>query len=173
MPPNRPIHNRRTLSDDESPAPLRIEVAWRPRNSWRAIRLLHCVAEHTLCSEDFVTGYLSVAVVGATAMATLHRRFFSRSGPTDVLAFDLGTDRRRGHIDGEVIVCSDVARRYAARRSRSLQAARAELALYVIHGILHLAGYDDGTPGGFRRMHAREDQLLSELGLGPVFGRGA
>lgn len=129
-------------------------------------------AEHSLRAEGFATGRLSIAVVGATAMATLHRRFLGRTGPTDVLAFDLGTDRRRGWIDGEVIVCADVARRRAAVRGRSLQAARAELALYVVHGVLHLAGYDDRTTAGFCRMHAREDHLLSELGLGAVFGAG-
>jgi probable rRNA maturation factor len=148
------------------------EVHWQPRNSWRAVPLLHRVAAHALRAEGFTTGRLSVAVVGATAMATLHQRFLGQPGPTDVLSFDLGTDRRRGHVEGEVIVCADVARRRAARRSRSLQAARAELALYVVHGILHLAGYDDKTAAGFRGMHAREDQILSGLGLGSVFRSG-
>ncbi len=148
------------------------EVHWQPRNSWRAVPLLHRVAAHTLQAEGFTSGRLSVAVVGASAMATLHRRVLGQPGPTDALSFDLGTDHPRGHVEGEVVVCADVARRRAARRGRSLQAARAELALYVVHGILHLAGYDDKTPAGFRRMHGREDQILSELGLGTVFRSG-
>jgi probable rRNA maturation factor len=152
---------------------LVIDVAWRPRNSWRAVPLLRRVAEYTLSAEGFTTGRLSVAVVGATAMATLHRRFLGLPGPTDVLAFNFSTDRRRGHIDGEVVVCTDVARRRAAVRGRSLQAARGELALYLVHGILHLAGYDDRTQSGFLRMHAREDELLAELGLGAVYRAGA
>ncbi|MFQ5806293.1 MAG: rRNA maturation RNase YbeY [Phycisphaerae bacterium] len=150
-----------------------IEVAWQPRNSWRAVSLLRRVAEHTLRAEGFTTGRLSVAVVGATAMVMLHRRFLGLPGPTDVLSFNFETDRRRGHLEGESVVCPDVARRRAAVWSRSLQAARAELALYLVHGILHLAGYDDHTARGFRRMHMREDELLSELGLGPVFRVGA
>ncbi len=148
------------------------EVNWQPRNSWRAVSLLHRVAAYTASAEGFTLGRLSIAVVGATAMATLHRRFLGHAGPTDVLTFDLETDRRRGYLEGEVVVCADVARQRAARRSSSLQAARAELALYVVHGILHLAGYDDRTAAGFRRMHAREDQILSELGLGSVFRSG-
>ena len=152
---------------------LVVEVAWRPRNSWRAVHLLRRVAEHALRAEGFTSGRLSVAVVGATAMATLHRRFLGLPGPTDVLAFNFDTDRRRAYIDGEVVVCTDVARRRAAVRGRSLQAARAELALYVVHGILHLAGHDDHTPAGFCRMHAREDELLSALGLGAVFRAGS
>lgn len=151
---------------------LTTEVTWRPRNSWRAVRLLHRVAAHTASAEGFVHGQLSIAVVGATAIATLHQRYLGQRGPTDVLSFDLGTDRERGYVEGEVVACADVARRRAARHSSSLQAARAELALYVVHGILHLAGYDDHTAAGFRRMHAREDRILSELGLGNVFRSG-
>jgi probable rRNA maturation factor len=116
---------------------------------------------------------MSIAVVGATAMATLGRRYLGLPGPTDVLSFDLGTDRHRGHVEAEIVVCADVARRRAGIRNRSLQAARAELALYLVHGILHLAGYEDHTAAGFRRMHAREDELLAALGLGLVFQAGA
>ena len=145
------------------------EVHWQPRNSWRAVKLLHRVAAYTAESEEFTKGRLSIAAVGATAMATLHMRFLGKSGPTDVLSFDFDTDRSHGYIEGEIVVCTDVARRRAARRGRSLQAARAELALYVVHGVLHLAGYDDHDADDFRRMHAREDELLSKLGVGPVF----
>ena len=94
-------------------------------------------------------------------MATLHQRFMGESGPTDVFSFDLGTDRRRGVLDGEVIICTDVARRRAVEPG--LASARAELALYLTHGILHLAGYDDHRPADYRRMHAREDELLSTI----------
>jgi probable rRNA maturation factor len=161
--------SRRKNSSDDS---LLIDVVWQPRNSWRAVSLLRRVAEHALHAEGFSTGRLSIAVVGATAMASLHRRFLGKPGPTDVLTFDLDTNRRRGLVDAEIVVCTDVARKRAAIRCRSLQAARAELALYVVHGILHLAGYDDRTPSGFYRMHMREDALLTELGLGAVFGVG-
>ena len=135
--------------------------------------MLRRVAEHTLCAEGFEAGWLSVAIVGATAMASLHQRFRGLRGPTDVLSFDLGTDRRRGIIDGEVVACSDVARQRAGVRNRSFQAAKAELVLYVIHGILHLTSHDDRTPTAARRMHAREDRLLWELGIRPVFRAGA
>jgi probable rRNA maturation factor len=148
---------------------LTTEVNWQPRNSWRAVSLLHRVAAHAARAEGFTSGRLSVAVVGATAMASLHQRFLKQPTPTDVLTFDLDSDRRAGVIDAEIVVCTDVARRRAARRGGSLQAARAELALYVVHGVLHLAGYDDHDPAGCRRMHAREDEILCELGLGAVF----
>ena len=133
------------------------------------VPLLRRVAEHVLAAEGFRSGTLSIAVVSARAMRALHREFTGRPGPTDVLAFDLDSDRRAGRLDAEVILCADVARRQAATRGGTLQAARAELALYLVHGILHLAGYDDHAPRQFVTMHLREDELLERLGLGPVF----
>lgn len=99
-------------------------------------------------------------------MARLHDEFLGISSPTDVITFDLDTDRAAGHLEGEIVVCSDVAL-HNAKGSKS-DAAR-ELALYITHGILHLAGYDDRTPDEFRRMHAREDELLAKLGIGRIF----
>lgn len=87
-------------------------------------------------------------------------------------------DRRT--LDGEIVTCADVAwsaadaqrRQAGSRRSGGTSVARRaalELALYVAHGVLHLAGHDDRTPRGFRRMHERENRLLAQLGLGRVF----
>jgi probable rRNA maturation factor len=151
--------------------PLQIAVAWRIRRNWRAAPLLRRVARYTAAEQGFSSGQLSVAVVGKRAITTLNERFTDHTGPTDVLTFDLGCDRRRGVLDAEIVLCADVAQQQARKRSDTLKAARDELALYLVHGILHLSGHDDHTPRGFARMHAREDELLSALGLGPVFGR--
>lgn len=156
-----------------APGGLHVAVRWRPRRRWAGLGLLERVARHVAAAEGFRRGQLSVAVVGARAMAGLHRRFLGRAVATDVLAFDLGSDRRRGWLDAEIILCADVAWRRAAARGRGLRAARAELALYLAHGLLHIAGRDDRTPRGFRQMHAREDTLLAALGLGPAFSAGA
>lgn len=179
----------------ESPLakPLQIRIAWRLRkarfggSAISAVReLLRRVATHTAHAEGFTSGYLSVAVIGTRAMTTLHRRYRGIDEPTDVLSFDLGTDRRRGLLDAEIVLCADLARRVAAagwhglaqrrampkRSTGMLLAAHAELALYLVHGILHLAGHDDDTPVAARRIHAREDELLTQLGLGPVYREG-
>lgn len=108
-------------------------------------------------------------------MAELHQRYCGRAIPTDVLTFDLGSDARAGRIEGEIVVCADVAWREAGQRANGgaarRSAARVELALYVVHGVLHLTGHEDHSAHGFVRMHAREDEILSELGLGRVFAR--
>jgi len=147
-------------------AQLSVEIEWGIRTSWPAgVSTLRRTALATLEVEGFTEGNLSIAVVGKQRMARLHHEFSGIPGATDVLTFDLGTIVADQFIDGEIIVCSDIAR----QRSRSIKAAVRELALYTVHGILHLVGYDDHDPAEFERMHAREDELLNRLGLGRVF----
>jgi probable rRNA maturation factor len=159
---------------------LRIEMGWRLRRDWHALPLLRRVARFVAQAEGFRCGRLSVSVVGRRAMSALHLRSLGLAEPTDVLSFDYGTDRRRALLDGEVVLCADVAlqraRHLAEKHAHSrlaarslMKTARAELALYLTHGILHLSGYDDQTPRRFQRMHTREDELLCALGLGPLF----
>jgi len=135
--------------------------------------LLLRAARHAAAAEGFRAGCLSIAVVGTRRMATLHERFLGVAGPTDVITFDFDTDRTQGWLEGEIVVCADVAARAAAGQVGAARlthkAVHRELALYVVHGILHLAGYDDRDPDDYARMHAREDQLLSECGVGAVF----
>jgi len=108
----------------------------------------------------------SLALVNDARMSDLHAQFMGIHGPTDVLTFPIDHDPR-GHVtSGEVIVCVPQARRQAKQRTIPL---RLELLLYSIHGMLHLLGYDDRTPGDFRIMHRIEDEILSKLGFGPVF----
>ncbi len=105
---------------------------------------------------------LSIVLVSDTEMARLNLRYHAVAGTTDVLSFDYGA----GH--GELII--SVARAVAQARQYRTTPSR-ELALYVIHGILHLQGYDDLTPGKRRQMRAAERRLLRRLdfrGLLPV-----
>ena len=109
---------------------------------------------------------LSLAIVGDRRMAELHERFMNVAGPTDVLTFPLDVDPRGRPLSGEVVVCLPEARRQAKRRNVPVER---ELLLYALHGLLHLCGYDDRTTGDFRAMHRAEDEILTRLGVGPVF----
>jgi probable rRNA maturation factor len=115
---------------------------------------------------------LSVALVNDRRMSELHRQFMDVDGPTDVLTFPLDHDRQGRPVAGEVVVCVPEARRRA--REHEVPVER-ELLLYALHGLLHLCGYDDRTGLAFRAMHRTEDQILTRLGVGPVFlpGRAA
>jgi probable rRNA maturation factor len=111
---------------------------------------------------------LSLALVGDRRMAELHAQFLGIRGPTDVLTFPLEADKRGRTISGEVVVCVPEAR----RRARELGVGvERELLLYALHGMLHLCGYDDRTPAAYRTMHRTEDQILTKLGVGPLFSR--
>jgi probable rRNA maturation factor len=113
---------------------------------------------------------LSVAMVGDKKMSDLHQRFMGIAGPTDVLTFPLDADRRGRPVAGEVVVCVPEARRRA--KAEGVPVER-ELLLYALHGMLHLCGYDDRTDASFRAMHRTEDQILTQLGVGPVFAPAA
>lgn len=113
---------------------------------------------------------LSVALVGDAIMSRLHEDFLKIPGPTDVLTFELDHDSKGRVIAGEVIVCVPQARRQAQKNGSTV---RKELLLYALHGMLHLSGFDDRTASGYRAMHRREDQILTRLGVGPVFSGGA
>ena len=109
---------------------------------------------------------LSLSLVDRVEMAALHRRFLGRCGPTDVLSFEIDRDQRGRITAGEVVICVPIARRAARARGISLSN---ELLLYALHGMLHLCGFDDRTHRAFRAMHTKEDEILTRLGVGPVF----
>jgi probable rRNA maturation factor len=109
---------------------------------------------------------LSAALVSDAQMSDLHKRFMGVGGPTDVLSFALDEDDRGRVIAGELIICVPEARRQARRMRTTIER---EILLYALHGLLHLSGLDDRTPAGFAEMHRREDEILSKLGIGPVF----
>jgi probable rRNA maturation factor len=104
---------------------------------------------------------LSVAIVGDRALARLHGTWLGDSAPTDVLSFDL-TDALSEA--GEVVASHACARRTA--RARGVDPRR-ELALYVVHGVLHLCGHDDRAPRARAAMRAAEARVLARLGWPP------
>ena len=112
---------------------------------------------------------LSVAVVDDATMSDLHERFLGVAGPTDVLTFELDRDAADRVSEGEVVICLGEAARQAAALGHAVED---ELLLYALHGLLHLSGYDDRDECAYRRMHAKEDEVLDALGVGPVFRRG-
>ena len=81
-------------------------------------------------------------------MALLHRKFLGQSGPTDVMTFQ----------HGEIFISVDTARRHARAFGNSL---RRELKLYIVHGLLHLHGFDDQTPSEMQKMKAAQERILS------------
>jgi probable rRNA maturation factor len=103
---------------------------------------------------------VDVAVVSRRRMADLHRRYLGRAGATDVLSFDLSDAAATG-IHAQVVVCGEIAAARVARHGVGLQR---ELMLYVVHGLLHVLGYDDRSPRSAARIRARQEELLDAFG---------
>ncbi len=102
-------------------------------------------------------GELSLAFLTDAALAELHGQFLDDPTTTDVITFegepDFGTA-------GEICVSADTAAAFAASHDKNFNE---ELTLYVVHGWLHLAGYDDLEPAKKRRMRAAEARAMTIL----------
>ena len=128
------------------------------RPPWRPLRR---VLEQILLDHDG-QGTLSVALVDDKAITRLHDQYLGKATPTDVISFPL-FDEDDGSttpepVLGEVVVSAETALREA--RNRGLEPER-ELALYAIHGTLHLVGFDDLEPNAKRRMRRAEKKYLA------------
>ncbi|MHB0866098.1 MAG: rRNA maturation RNase YbeY [Thermoleophilia bacterium] len=108
-------------------------------------------------------GELGVALVSGREMESLNREHMGKSGPTDVLSFPLDVDVADtvGEVPlllGDIIICPEVAAVQAEARGST---ADAEIALLLIHGILHIAGYDHEADAG--EMVKMQNQLCTEF----------
>ncbi len=146
----------RELSAAASDAAEKLSAAWFRR---QLLRLLHI--------ENIRTGFWSVRLVNAAQMTALHRQTMNLNSPTDVLTFDLsGGTIATEHLELDTVVCLDVAQKQAALCGHTVSH---ELLLYIVHSLLHVRGFNDLRKADAARMHQREDELLTILGLGPVF----
>ena len=103
---------------------------------------------------------ISVAVVDDPTIHQLNRQYLDHDYATDVLSFIL--ERGQDSLEGEVVVSAEIA---ASRAAEFGWTTAEELLLYVIHGTLHLVGYDDGTSDERAKMRARERDCLLRLGI--------
>ena len=125
---------------------------------------------------------IGVHLVGSDEMTRLNERFLKHAGSTDVITFDYSDDSeklsdhssfrsrtgKRGGtaleadwlLRGEIFISIDDSVAHARRFHTSWQA---ELVRYIIHGLLHLLGYDDAAPSARSGMKRQEDRLLHEI----------
>ena len=130
-------------------------------------RLARRLLEECLGRPDYQFG---VHFIGATEMACLNQTFLGHEGSTDVITFDYReksddraapkTDLRPGQLHGEIYISVDDALIHA-RRFRVRWPS--EVTRYLVHGVLHLEGFDDTDPASRRQMKRLENRLLKEL----------
>jgi probable rRNA maturation factor len=103
---------------------------------------------------------LGVYLVAAAEMTRLNEGFLKHKGETDVITFDYSEKGRLAPLHGEIFVCTDEALRQAYRFRTTWQS---ELVRYILHGVLHLQGFDDSRASARRAMKRQENHLLRRL----------
>ncbi len=129
---------------------LAVNVVWLERLARRAVLAIGADGAE-----------IGVLIVDDRRIARLHDEWMQDPEPTDVITFDLGSDPPR-RLVGDIAVSAETAKRMAKELGWQ---PRHELAYYLVHGLLHLAGYDDLTPGDRRRMRKAERDVMIAVGL--------
>jgi len=143
---------------------LEIELANRQStHRFDADRLISA-ARVILTDEGIERAVVSIAVVDDETIHELNRRYLEHDYPTDVLSFLF--EKTTDHLEGEVIVSADTAAAESLGYGWSMDD---ELLLYVIHGTLHLLGYDDATSEAQDVMRSRERTYLVRSGVTPRY----
>jgi probable rRNA maturation factor len=122
-------------------------------------------------------GEIEINLVGAAEMAALNETFLEHEGATDVITFDYagppgGKPGPEPGLAGEIFVCIDEAVRQAKQFGTTWQS---ETVRYIVHGVLHLLGYDDLRPDRRRKMKREENlrlrRLSKKFSLAQIAGR--
>lgn len=118
-------------------------------------------------------GELVIRVVDAAESETLNSRYRGKPAPTNVLAFPAGAvpGLHGAAVPlGDIVICAAIVAREAREQGKSLEAHWAHM---IIHGCLHVLGYDHETEAEAAVMEALERRLLSELGFDDPYGSDA
>jgi probable rRNA maturation factor len=127
---------------------ISVNVAGLQNFAARAVR--HCLQLQKRKQTDLSKlPKIFVWLISDRRMARLHQEFLGKTGPTDVLTFQ----------HGEIFISVDTAKRHARVFGNSLVC---ELQLYIVHGLLHLHGFDDCTQSGARRMKKAQEKILRD-----------
>lgn len=113
--------------------------------------------EDVLINEEMHASHVCVVFINDDEMARLHANFLDDDSPTDIMTFDLGEE---GLLDCELYISLDRAAEHADRFDVTLPHEAARL---IVHGLLHLNGYDDHTEAEQQQMRDRENFYLQRF----------
>ena len=136
------------------------ELCLRNRQRARAVdsKLLRSIITGLLADLRTADFDLTIQLVGEVEMTRINETRLRHAGSTDVITFDYSEPG--GPLAGEIFVCVDEAMIQARRFRVTWQK---ELVRYIVHGVLHLRGYDDACPATCRRMKREEERLVGKL----------
>jgi probable rRNA maturation factor len=147
--PHETLHGRRTE------VTTTIHIANRQKVLPIDRRRMRRAVQAILRDAGIVGGEVSIAVVDDATIAKLHEEFLDDPEPTDVLSFAL--ERSEKCMEGEVVASAETATAFASKYKAT---PTEELLRYVIHGTLHLVGYDDATSRQRAVMRKMEGKYL-------------
>lgn len=155
-----------------SPPCYQVAITHRQSSSIADGVLRHAV-EVTLAEEQVSAAEISLVLTDDAEIHRINRDFLGHDYPTDVISFRLDDDQPLPHnstasptvLDGELIISLETAARAATDVGWSLES---EVILYVVHGLLHLCGYDDLTDQARPLMRRRERDILTKLNRVPA-----
>ena len=129
----------------------------------KALQVRHLVKE-ALCFENSKSNAVSVYFVTESAISKLHKDYFDDPSITDCISFPMDDESEEDasplRVLGEVFVCPSVAIKYAKENKGC---AYQEVTLYIVHGLLHLLGYDDIETNDRKIMRMKEKKLMAHL----------
>jgi probable rRNA maturation factor len=139
---------------------MKISVSNRQKDLKIRAAPVKSIVKEVLKNENFSTDELSIHFVTRKDICTLHEQFFNDPSPTDCISFPIDNeeDVECGyHVLGEIFICPQSAIDYDQKNPY------AELTLYLVHGLLHLLGYDDLDEKKLPKMRAAENRHMKLL----------
>ncbi len=163
--PDAPGPNATPRAPD--PTALAIEIADTQSHLTVDHNALARLARAVLLAEEVAAASVSIALVDDPTIHALNRRHLQHDWPTDVISFLLSDPDERPLV-GELVISTQMA----CTMAHDLGARPAdELALYLVHGLLHLCGHDDQDDASAAVMRRREREHLTAAGIAHAFER--
>jgi probable rRNA maturation factor len=145
-----------------SEEPLLLEVLDEQDELAIDLEKVRIVCEYILADGNIRSGKINVVLVDSDTIQQYNRDFLHHDYPTDTISFRTEDRRTEGYLEGEVLVCTEVAHERAKEFGWTPEE---ELLLYVVHGMLHLTGFDDATSEQQAAMQEQERTYLEMLGI--------
>jgi probable rRNA maturation factor len=144
-----------------------VEVSNRQRRLKTGSAWVRRLVEQACAAIGIDEAEISVVLLSDAAMAQVNEEWLEHEGPTDVITFLLSEATEEieawpGGLTGDIVVSTETACRVAAELGWP---AENELAYYIVHGLLHLAGYDDTTALPRAAMRREERRVMKAIGL--------
>jgi probable rRNA maturation factor len=146
-----------------APAPAAVAI-----RQWGE-RTLRCARPLTSSGRPADQGEVCVRVVDDAESRQLNHDYRHKDSATNVLSFPAGIDLPDALVWGDVVVCADVVAREAASQGKRYEDHFAHM---VVHGVLHLMGYDHQSADEAAEMERLEQQILDGFGISDPYGEG-